>query len=158
MMNRHCYALACLLVMAVLTGCSSVPVTTQTPQAENTAPTSATPGEGMPPAPSALDIGPFIEMARQASCARDQNRLVVIDGEMVLWERRDLGCADASYEIALFGASPDEPLCRINDSIAGPMLSCQDESLQQMFETIVDHTQEADLGLGGDHTVEQAWP
>ncbi len=135
MMNRYLFVLTLLLTIIVLAGCSK-----------------AAPGS-----PSTIDLQPFIGMATQAGCARDLNRLVVIDGAMVLWERRDSGCPDGSYEIGLYGASPDESLCRISDTIAGPRLSCQDESLQPMFKTIVDHTEDADLGLGNKHTVDLAW-
>jgi hypothetical protein len=153
-MNRYFAAMLSLLVIVVLADCSTPPL--GSPSAADQA------GQGGGPTPtpgssSSIDLQPFIEMAGQAGCARDQNRLFVIDGEMVLWERRDLGCADASYEISLFGPSPDRLLCRSNDSIAGPVLSCDDQSLQPMFQTISGHTEEVDLGLGGAHTVELTW-
>lgn len=173
-MNHYRYAWLSLLAIVVLAGCSTPPPTavqlptntpsqpTETPQPTVMQLPTHTPSQSThtpPPATSSstIDLQPFIEMAGQASCARDQNRLYVIDGDKVLWERRDLRCADASYEVVLFGASPDELLCRIGDSIAGPQLSCQDESLRPMFDTIIKHTGEADLGLGSDHTVEQIW-
>ncbi len=134
-MKRYLTALASLIMIVVMAGCSA-------PASQSS---------------SAIDLQPFIQMAKQADCARDQNRLYVIDGEMVLWERQDSGCADASYSIVLYGASPDEQLCRIGNSIAGPMMSCEDESVQPLFETIVAHTGDADLGLGSEHTVELAW-
>lgn len=154
MTKHYLYGLLAVLIIAVLAGCSA---------AAPGSPLTVEPSEqvGIPTlrlgSSSAIDLQPFTEMAAQASCARDRNRLYVIDGEMVLWETRDLGCADASYGIRLFGASPDEALCRNNDSIAGPMLSCDDESARTMFETIIKHTEEADLGLGADHMVELAW-
>lgn len=154
-MNRYSIVVLCLLVVA-LAGCSA-PSPALTATATSGPPEQEGSPVPMPGTSSTIGMQPFVDMADQAGCARDQNRLYVIDGAMVLWERRDLGCADASYEITLFGTSPDEILCRNYDSIAGPMLSCEDESWLPLFQTIVEHTGEPDLGLGPEHTVEPGW-
>jgi hypothetical protein len=152
-MNRYSTVVMCLLIVA-LAGCSTpspAPTATAGPAEPESSPVPA------PGTSSTMGMQPFVDMAEQAGCARDRNRLLLIDGAMVLWERRDLGCADASYEIGLFGASPDAVLCRHYDSIAGPMLSCEDESLLPMFETMTENIDEANLGLGPEHTVEPIW-
>jgi hypothetical protein len=102
---------------------------------------------------SDVNLALFIERAQTASCADIYNRLYLIDGQLVFWDIKG-NCADASYSQMLFGGSPDEVLCRFNDSIAGPMKSCEDESYQTMFETITIHADQPDLGLGEGHTVE----
>ena len=162
-MNRYSTVVMCLLIVA-LAGCSApspalTATTTAGPAEQEHSPVPTAESSPMPTlgTPSTMGMQPFVEMAEQAGCARDQNRLLLIDGAMVLWERRDLGCADASYEISLFGASPDEVLCRHYDSFAGPMLSCEDESLLPLFETMIEHMGDANLGLGPEHTVEPVW-
>src|SRR5262245_7519300 len=57
------------------------------------------------------ELADFIDAAERADCARDVNRIYRIDHAWVLWQREDLGCADAAYEITLYGASPDAELC-----------------------------------------------
>ncbi len=86
-------------------------------------------------------------------CADIHNRLFLIDDQLVFWDIAG-NCADASYSQILFGSTPDEILCRLNDSIAGPMKSCDDESYQEMFDTITANLDQPDLGLGEAHTVE----
>lgn len=106
------------------------------------------------PNPAALATAPFVEMARTASCAETKNRLFVIDGKQVFWDHAGR-CADASYEQVLFGSKPESRLCSYGDTIAGPKTYCQDESARALFETIVKHADEPDLGLGSGHKVEQ---
>lgn len=106
------------------------------------------------PHPAALATAPFIDMARSAACAETKNRLFVIDGKQVFWDHAGR-CADAAYEQVLFGATPEARLCAYGDTIAGPKTYCQDESARALFETIVKNADRPDLGLGGDHKVEQ---
>lgn len=105
------------------------------------------------PPPSSLDLVPFQEMAADAACSEEVNKLFLIDDALVFWEIKG-ACADAAYSFILFGSSPDELLCRFNDSIAGPMKECMDTTYQTLFEMILDHSEEADLGLGSEHTVQ----
>ncbi|WP_456427515.1 hypothetical protein [Rhodocaloribacter sp.] len=106
--------------------------------------------EGLPEAD--FDLKPFIEMAKKAGCADHANRLFLIDGQMVFWDRRG-SCKDGSFTYTLYGSAPDEVLCTSYDSIAGPMTSCP-EAFADLFETIITHLDAEDLGLGASHTVE----
>jgi hypothetical protein len=105
------------------------------------------------PAP-ALVMTDFQNMAREASCTENRNRLFIIDGKQVLWDHAG-NCADASYEQVLFGAKPDQVLCSIGDTIAGPRTTCPDAASRSMFDIIVKNLDKADLGLGSAHKVER---
>lgn len=105
------------------------------------------------PAPS-LVMTDFQNMAREASCAENRNRLFIIDGKQVLWDHAG-NCADASYEQVLFGARPDQVLCSVGDTIAGPRTTCPDAASRSMFDIIVQNLDKADLGLGSAHKVER---
>jgi len=97
---------------------------------------------------------PFVEMARQAGCADIRNRLFVIDQTLVFADQSG-NCADASYSQTLFGKTVGQVLCVNHDSIAGPMKNCMDPSYAALFDTILTHLDEPDLGLGSSHTVQQ---
>ncbi|MFQ5603457.1 MAG: hypothetical protein ACE5HS_09345 [bacterium] len=100
-----------------------------------------------------IDLEPFKELARNADCAEISNRLFLIDKKMVFWER--LGnCPDNSFAQTLYGKTPDDVLCSRYDSIGGPLQSCNDQSYQNMFQTMVDNLNQPDLGLGPGHDVE----
>lgn len=105
-----------------------------------------------PPAVTAPQVQPFQDMARTSDCADKKNRLFLIDGTFVFWDKAG-SCADASYSQTLFGATPQDRLCNNSDSIAGPRRSCTDPGAALMFDTILAHLDEPDLGLGPDHTV-----
>jgi hypothetical protein len=107
-------------------------------------------GEPHPGAPARDD---FISMAREAPCADQRNRLYVIDGKQVLWDRAG-SCADNGRGLSLFGLVPGNLLCASSDTIAGPRISCTDESYRSMFDTISKHLDDAGLGLGAAHQVE----
>lgn len=100
-----------------------------------------------------VDVAPFRQMAQQNTCATTTNRLFLIDGNLVFWDWAG-ACSDAAYGRELFGSAPDQPLCRDADSIAGPVTGCQDERYRPLFDTIIGHLDEPDLGLGAGHTVE----
>jgi len=100
-----------------------------------------------------MDLAPFQEMARQGSCADIRNRLFLIDGQWVFWDRAGR-CADAAYSQTLFGATVTDRLCDFHDSIAGPLKRCQEERYRQMFDTLIAHLDEPDLGLGPQHQVQ----
>jgi hypothetical protein len=106
------------------------------------------------PAPTAPAMGDFQAMAREGICIDIRNRLFIIDGTQVLWDRAG-NCADASYEQVLYGARPADVLCSHGDSIAGPRTACLDEKSRSLFETIVKNLDKADLGLGSAHKVER---
>jgi len=107
------------------------------------------------PGGGAIDLAPFEALARKADCANSSNRLYVIDGQMVYWDRTGF-CGDNAYAYTLFGATPDRVLCSRQDSIIGPRGTCQ-EAVRPLFETIVQHRGETDLGLGASHTVRLAF-
>jgi hypothetical protein len=101
---------------------------------------------------SAVDLEPFMALAKAAGCADTRNRLYLIDDQLVF---RDIAgnCSDAAYSQTLFGSTPDQVLCTFHDSIAGPRKDCPDEGYLDLFDTIVANLDAADLGLGPDHTV-----
>jgi len=106
---------------------------------------------------SAFDLDPFRAMANEAGCADVTNRLFVIDDQMVFWDIAG-NCADASYGYTLYGTTPDQVLCTLHDSIAGPQQECQDEQYRELFETITSNLDRPDLGLGTGHTVQEVSP
>lgn len=107
------------------------------------------------PAPGTTPVSTelFARAARAEACAGLRNRLFLIDGKRVFWDRAG-NCADNSYAQRLYGATPDALLCSAADSIAGPRVACSDESARVMFDTIRANLDRADLGLGRDHKVE----
>ncbi len=109
-------------------------------------------GSGARPAPP--DLARFIAQAKAADCATLRNRLFVIDDRLVFWDRAG-ECADAAYGRILYGRTPDEILCYLTDSIAGPAKGCRAPGYEALFEVILEHLDEPDLGLGADHSVER---
>ncbi|UGQ46497.1 protease complex subunit PrcB family protein [Massilia endophytica] len=107
-------------------------------------------GEPHPGAPARDE---FVALAKEGQCADLRNRLYVIDGKQVLWDRAG-SCADNTEGLTLYGLTPGQLLCASSDTIAGPRTSCTDESFRSMFDTISKHREEADLGLGASHQVE----
>lgn len=99
----------------------------------------------------ALDIEPFLHMAEDAACADLRNQLYVIDDQFVFWAAEGQ-CNDASYAYILYGATPDEKLCYLEDSLMGPRSSCQPD-LEALFETIQQNPDHPNLGLDENHTV-----
>jgi hypothetical protein len=96
----------------------------------------------------------FIALANTASCAQTRNRLFLIDGKQMFWDRVGT-CADASYSQTLYGATPQSILCSSSDSIAGPRTTCTDEKYRAMFVQINQNLDKPDLGLGSAHQVTQ---
>lgn len=105
------------------------------------------------PATPAPSVALFIARAQQANCADLSNRLYIIDQKYAFTAVTGK-CGDASYAYELFGATPDIRLCSKADSIAGPQMSCSDDKVKALFETIVANLDKADLGLGSAHKVE----
>jgi hypothetical protein len=103
---------------------------------------------------SGVDLTRFKQMAREeADMADISNRLFVIDGELVFWQREG-HVADAAYAYSLYGSTPERLLCRLFQTIAGPQKECNDEQYRQLFETITSNLDKPDLGLGPGHTVD----
>lgn len=105
------------------------------------------------PAASTIPAELFFTRAREEVCANTRNRLFVIDGKQVFWDRAGT-CGDNSYAQRLYGATPEALLCEASDSIIGPRISCNDMSDRAMFDTILNNLDSADLGLGSSHKVE----
>ncbi len=95
----------------------------------------------------------FKEMARQAPCTDARNRLFLIDGQQVLWDRASDTCGDMAYEQALFGETPQDALCRFFDSYSGPTTVINAPEYAAMFDVLIHHLEDPRLGLGPDHTV-----
>lgn len=102
---------------------------------------------------SEVDLTAFKEMARAANCAETRNRLFLVDGTLVFWDRGG-NCPDAAYSQILFERAVDRVLCDLHDSIAGPVGRCHDDRYRGMFETMVANLEASDLGLGPGHTVQ----
>ena len=109
--------------------------------------------DGSNQAQSVNDLAPFKEMASTAGCSEISNRLFLIDGQQVFWDRAG-DCPDASYSLTLFGSTVDNRLCYLHDSIAGPVRGCRDDRYRDMFDTITANLDKPDLGLGPKHTVQ----
>ncbi|MFA9275458.1 MAG: hypothetical protein ACEQSE_11355 [Candidatus Aquirickettsiella gammari] len=106
---------------------------------------------GKTPAPIANNE--FLTLAKEASCAEFKNRLLVIDQRYVLWDKSG-NCADASYAQNLYSNTPQSLLCSHADSIAGPRITCNDSQLENLFKTIIQNLDKADLGLGTSHQIQ----
>lgn len=96
----------------------------------------------------------FVALASAASCANLRNRMFVIDQKQVFWDKAG-SCADASFDLVLFGSAAKTVLCSLSDSIAGPKTTCNDEQFRTMFLTMTKNLDKADLGLGSAHQVQQ---
>lgn len=97
---------------------------------------------------------PFVDFARGDVCSDIRNRLFVIDDVLVFADSAG-GCNDASYSEVLFGKTVDDVLCAYQDTKGGPRKSCRDPKYKELFDTIITHLDEPDLGLGPNHTVRQ---
>jgi hypothetical protein len=104
-------------------------------------------------AAAGIAVKPFQDVARKSPCTQTGNRLYLIDGKSVLWDRAG-HCPDNAYEQTWFGATPDEVLCRARDTIAGPRKTC-DPLRSDEFDTMIENLDAPDLGLGGGHKVER---
>lgn len=101
-----------------------------------------------------IDLDPFKEVARNSECSDVRNRLFLIDRTLVLWDSRG-SCADATYLVRLHSGTIQQVLCEYRDSIAGPVRSCPDPRFREMFDTIFDHLEAPNLGLGPEHHVQE---
>ncbi|MGZ8290985.1 MAG: protease complex subunit PrcB family protein, partial [Telluria sp.] len=107
------------------------------------------PGAGDGPVSTEL----FLARARSEPCADTRNRLFAIDGKMVFWDRAG-SCADNAYARRLYGPTPDILLCESYDSIAGPRTVCINDASRDLFNTMINNLERADLGIGRDYKVE----
>jgi hypothetical protein len=97
---------------------------------------------------------PFVKLSQSMNgCADRKNRLWVIDGKMVFWDRAANGCPDMNWSQKLYGATPDALLCSSEDSFAGPVTKCADDSKRALFDIITRNADAANLGLDSSHKV-----
>jgi len=96
----------------------------------------------------------FVKQARDDPCADSRNRLFLIDGKQVYWDRAGK-CADNSYAQRLFGATTQTILCETVDTLGGPHTFCANDEARKLFETIQNNRDLPDLGLGAGHKVEE---
>jgi hypothetical protein len=143
-----------LVLTLTLAGCGGSASTVMSERQAGSGVAIAQPAPSPVPVPATLATAEFSAMARDGACADTRNRLFVIDGKGVFWDRAG-NCADAAYARILYGSSPQAVLCSAGDSIAGPQTSCTDASARALFDTIVTHLDQDDLGLGAGHKVEQ---
>lgn len=101
-----------------------------------------------------IDSAAFVKLALgMSSCADRKNRLWVIDGKQVFWDRAGYSCPDANWSQMLYGATPDALQCSSQDSIAGPQTRCADESKRALFDIVSKNADAANLGLDSSHKV-----
>jgi hypothetical protein len=98
-------------------------------------------------------VSEFVKLAQGQSCTDFHNRLYVIDGKQVFWDRAG-NCPDMGYSQTLYGYAPEQLLCQRADSIAGPRTFCADDKSRALFDIILQNLDKPDLGLAG-HKVEQ---
>jgi hypothetical protein len=96
----------------------------------------------------------FIKVAQAESCSDIKNRLYLIDGKEVFWDRAG-NCPDNAYVQRLYGANPQTVLCETTDTIGGPKTFCANDSMRALFETIQRGVDQPGLGLDSTHKVEQ---
>jgi hypothetical protein len=148
-MIKRPYLAAAMLAALALAGCGGGSSTTvahpqQSPQIAV--------GE---PNGSSVDTAGFIKLAQSATdCADRKNRLWLIDGKQVFWDRAATGCPDMNWSQKLYGANPQAMLCSSADSIAGPQASCANETMRALFDTITKGADAPNLGLDSSHKVE----
>lgn len=111
-------------------------------------------GEVTVPAEPAVDWKPFVEMARQSPCAQTRNRLFLIDGALVFWDRQG-ACPDNGYAETLYGKTVNDVVCRFHDSIAGPFKNCPVPEYKEIFDIMIDHLDDPALGLDAGHTARE---
>ena len=95
---------------------------------------------------------PFVTASQGAQCVDIRNRLYVIDNQLVFTDQQG-SCTDQMYSWVLYGRTVDDVKCAAYDSLGGSHNTCTDPSYRPMFNTILSHRDEADLGLGSSHHV-----
>lgn len=92
-------------------------------------------------------------VAKAADCADISNRLFVIDGKLVFWDRRG-ECPDNRYSYELRDLSTDAMVCNVRDTFGGPLGECSSPEFQSLLNVISANLGKADLGLGASHRVQ----
>jgi hypothetical protein len=95
----------------------------------------------------------FVAMAKVAECRDVHNLVYVIDGQFVFWNVAG-NCPTMTPVYKLFGKTPSDLLCSQTKVPVGAVTVCNDGSARSMFNTIVEHLDRSDLGLGATHQVQ----
>jgi hypothetical protein len=95
----------------------------------------------------------FVKVAQQESCGDIKNRLYLIDGKEVFWDRAG-SCPDNAYVQRLYGANPQTVLCEMTDTLGGPKTFCANESMRALFEMLQRGAGQPNLGMDASHKVE----
>lgn len=103
------------------------------------------------PIVTGIDLNSLRELALTPPFYVQSSTLHLIDNRMLLWQWQG-DCCDFGYGVSLYG--PDGVICSCTDSIAGPRYTYNNTAYAEMFDTILAHAGEPDLGLGAAHTVE----
>jgi hypothetical protein len=148
MFRQALYAAPAVFAALLLAGCggSDSQTTTRSQQASQGIAVGE-PNGGVPVASE------FIKIAQQESCSSVKNRLYLIDGKQVFWDRAG-ACPDNAYAQRLYGATPEAVLCEMTDTLAGPKTFCANDTVRKLFETIQANLNLPNLGLDGSHKVE----
>jgi len=105
---------------------------------------------------NSIDKDIFINMAKNSQCSDINNRLFLIDDQIVFW-RKEGSCSDASYSYTLFGSSPNDILCEKFDSIAGPQEKYYNENYKEIFYNIIENLDDKNLGLDANNKVTEIY-
>jgi hypothetical protein len=136
------------MVLAGCGGSASMPAAVQSRQLGQGGAVGQTGG-------ATVDTAAFIKLAQSATtCSEAKNRLWLIDGKEVFWDRASSKCPDMNWSQALYGATPQAQLCSAADSIAGPVTTCANDTVRALFDTITKSSESPTLGLDASHTVE----
>src|SRR5690348_11781084 len=100
---------------------------------------------------STKDVRPFLQLAPY-SCSDIRNRAFLIDNFLVLIDRAG-NCPDNSYSQVLYGDTTSDLLCYQADRFFGLASECPVPSYADLFQTMVAHLDDPDLGLGPSYTV-----
>lgn len=92
-----------------------------------------------------------LRLADEADCSDARNRVYLIDGRLLFWDRAGR-CIDDSYGRVLFGAD-GAPLCHQQDGMLGRVEFCSDERYRALFERLLRDRTAPRLGLGQEHAV-----
>ncbi|GAB3464026.1 hypothetical protein GCM10027321_27330 [Massilia terrae] len=144
-MIKRIFSAGTVLLALVLAGCGG--------GGDGVAPTTKTAADVVINDP-VIDSAAFVKLAvGMSSCADRKNRLWVIDGKQVFWDRAGYGCPDMNWSQKLYGATPDALQCSSEDSIAGPQTRCADDSKRALFDIVSKNADAANLGLDSSHKV-----
>lgn len=95
----------------------------------------------------------FIRVAQQEPCGDIKNRLYLIDGKEVFWDRAG-NCPDNAYVQRLYGANPQAVLCEMTDTLGDAKTFCANDSMRVLFQQLQRGAGQPNLGLDASHKVQ----